>query len=59
MIKTTRTRTRTVRKSAWYLGRRKRLRKRTKRGQTGAALPFGLIASAAAPFVDEIAKPVW
>ena len=48
-----------VRKSAWYLGRRKRLRKRTKRGQTGAALPFGLIASAAAPFVDEIAKPVW
>ena len=48
-----------MRKSAWYLRGRKRLRKRTKRGQTGAALPFGLIASAAAPFVDEIAKPVW
>ena len=47
-----------MRKSAWYLGGRKRLRKRTKRGQTGGAIPFGLIASAAAPFVGEIAKPL-
>ena len=47
-----------VRKGVWYLGGRKRLRKRTKGGQRGGALPRGLIASAAAQLVSEIAKPL-
>ena len=47
-----------VRKGVWYLGGRKRLRKRTKWGQRGGALPRGLIASAAAQLVSEIAKPL-
>ena len=33
-----------VRKGAWYLGDRKRLRKRTQTRQRGGALPIGLIA---------------
>ena len=47
-----------VRKGVWSLGGRKRLRKRTKWGQRGGALPRGLIASAAAQLVSEIAKPL-
>ena len=33
-----------VRKGVWYLGGRKRLRKRTQTRQKGGALPIGLIA---------------
>ena len=33
-----------VRKGVWYLGGRKRLRKRTQPRQKGGALPTGLIA---------------
>lgn len=38
------------------LGGRNRYKKRTKRGQRGGAIPIGLIASAAAPFLGEIGK---
>ena len=48
-----------VEKGVWYIGGRKRHRKRTKRGQRGRGLPVGLIASAAAPFLGEIAKPMF
>ena len=48
-----------VKKGVWYTGGRKRYRKRTKRGQRGKGLPIGLIASAAAPFLGEIAKPIF
>ena len=46
-----------VRKGIWFLGG-KRLRIRTKRGQKGGALTIELIASAAAPLLSEIAKPI-
>ena len=48
-----------VKKDVWYIGGRKRYRKRTKRGQRGRGLPIGLIASAAAPFLGEITKPIF
>ena len=49
-----------VRKDVWYVGGRKRLRKsKTNRGPRGGALPIGLIASAAAPFLGKIAKPIF
>ena len=41
------------------MGGRKRYRKRTKRGQREKGLPIGLIASAAATFLGEIAKPIF
>ena len=34
-------------------------RKRTNRGQRGRGLPIGLTASAAAPFLGKIAKPIF
>ena len=48
-----------VKKGVWYIGGRKRYRKRVQRGQRGRGLPVGLIASAAAPFLGEIAKPIF
>ena len=61
-MKTTRTywneRKTICKKGVWYLvGRRRRLRKRTKRRQRGKKLPIGLITSATAPILGEIAKP--
>ena len=47
-----------VRKCVWYIGGRRRLRKRTKRGQRGKGLPIGLLVSVAAPFLGEVAKPL-
>ena len=47
-----------VRKGVWYIGGRTRLRKRTKREQRGKGLPIGLLVSAAAPFLGEVAKPL-
>ena len=38
-------------KGVWYIGGKKKKRK-----QKGKGLPIGLIASAAAPFLGEIAK---
>ena len=46
-------------KGVWYIGCRKRYRKRTKRGQKGKGLPIELIASAAAPFIGETAKSIF
>ena len=40
-----------VKKGVWYIGGRKRYR--------GRGLPIGLIASAAAPFLGEIANPIF
>ena len=48
-----------VKKGVWYIGGRKRYIKRVQRGQRGRGLPIGLIASAAAPFLGEIAKPIF
>ena len=48
-----------VKNGVWYIGVRKRYRKRTKRGQRGKGLSIGLIASAAPPFLGEIAKPIF
>ena len=41
------------------MGGRKRYRKRSKKGQRGRGFLIGLIASAAAPFLGEIAKPIF
>ena len=43
-----------ARKSVWYIGDKKR----RYRKQRGRGIPFGLIASAAAPFLGEVAKPL-
>ena len=48
-----------VKKGIWYMGGRKRYRKRSKKGQRGRGFLIGLIASAAAPFLGEIAKPIF
>ena len=48
-----------VRKGVWCIGGKyKRASKRRKK-QTGGAIPFGLIASLAAPVLGEVAKPVF
>ena len=39
----------------WYIGGKKRKRRK----QEGKGFPFGLVASAAAPFLCEIAKPIF
>ena len=44
-----------ARKGVWYIGgKRRRYSRRQRRG----AIPFGLIASATAPFLGEVAKPL-
>ena len=43
-----------VKKGVWYIDGKKKKRK-----QKGKGLPIGLIASAAAPFLGEIAKPIF
>ena len=43
-----------VRKGVWYVGGKKR----RYRKQRGRGIPFRLIASAAAPFLGEVAKPL-
>ena len=48
-----------VRKGVWYIGGRKRRGRKIYRKQRGKGLPLGLIASAAAPFLGEIAKPIF
>ena len=45
-----------VKKGVRYIGGKKRKRK-TK--QKGKGFPFGLVASAAAPLLGEIAKPIF
>ena len=47
-----------VTKGVWYIGGRKRLRQRTKRGQRGKGLPIGPLVSAAALFLGELTKPL-
>ena len=47
----------TVKKGVCYIGGKKRRRRRKK--QKGKGFPFGLIASAAAPLLGEIAKPIF
>ena len=48
-----------VRKGVWYLGGRKRRGRKIYRKQRGKGVPVGLIASAAAPFLGEITKPLF
>ena len=47
-----------VKKGLWCIGGKKGKRKR-KQKQEGKGFPFGLIGSAAAPFLGEIAKPIF
>ena len=42
-----------VKKGIWYVGGKKK----RKQKQKGKGFPFGLVASAAAPLLGEIAKP--
>ena len=44
-----------VEKGIWHIGGKKRKRKK----QKGGAIPFGLLASFAAPVLGEIAKPIF
>ena len=48
-----------VKNGIWYIAGRKRYWKRTKIGQRWKGLPIGLIASTAASFLGEIAKPIF
>ena len=43
-----------VKKGIWYIGGKRRRRRK----QKGGAIPFGLLASLAAPVLGEIAKPL-
>ena len=53
-------RRKSVRKSVWYLGgRRKKRIRRGKKGQRGGFFPLpGLLGAAAGPIIGEIAKPL-
>ena len=44
-----------VKKGIWYIGGKKK----RKQKQKGKGFPFGLVASAAAPLLGEIAKPIF
>ena len=44
-----------VEKGVWYIGGKRKYRKRR---QQGKAFPIGLSASAAAPILGEVAKPL-
>ena len=44
-----------VEKGIWHIGGKKRKRKK----QKGGAIPFGLLASFAAPVLGEITKPIF
>ena len=49
-----------VQKGIWYLQeKRRKIRTRIKIRQQGKVFPIGLIASAAAPLLGEIAKPIF
>ena len=48
-----------VRKGIWYISGRKRRGRKIYRKQLGKGLPLGLIASAAALFLGEIAKAIF
>ena len=45
-----------IKKGAWYIGGKKI---KITQKQKGKRFPFGLVASAAAPFLGEIAKPMF
>ena len=47
-----------VRKGVWNIGGRKRSGQKLYRKQRGRDFPIGFLASAAAPFLSEIAKPI-
>ena len=46
-----------VKKGLWYFGGKKEKKKKKK--QRGKGFPIDLLASAAAPFLGEIAKPIF
>ena len=46
-----------VKKGIWYFGGKKEKKKQKK--QRGKGFPIDLLASAAAPFLGEIAKPIF
>ena len=47
-----------VRKGVWYIGSRGKRKRRVIKRQRGTGFPIGLLVSAAAPFLSEIAKPI-
>ena len=49
-----------VKKGIWHLrGRKRKIKPRIKKRQQGKGFPRGLLASAAAPLLGEIAKPLF
>ena len=50
-----------VKKGVWYTGskiKEKKKGQKGQKGQKGKGIPFGLIASLAAPVLGEVAKPI-
>ena len=47
-----------VKKGIWHIGGKYKLAPRRRKKQKGGAIPFGLLASIAAPVLGEIAKPL-
>ena len=47
-----------VRKGVWYICKIEEKLKKKKKRQRGKRFPIGLLASAAAPYLGEIAKPI-
>ena len=47
--------TQSLRKGVWYIGGKRKYRKRQQRGK---GFPIGLLASATTPILGEVAKPI-
>ena len=48
-----------VKKGIWYSGKKKKNKNKNKKRQQGKGFPIGLIASATAPLLGEIARPIF
>ena len=48
-----------VKKGIWYLGEKRKIKPRVKKGQQGKGFPIGLLASASAPLLGEIATSIF
>ena len=47
-----------IRKGVWHIGRKYKRAPKKKKKEKGGAIPFGVIASLAAPVLGEVAKPL-
>ena len=48
-----------VKKGIWYLGEKRKIKPRVKKGQQGKGFPIGLLASESAPLLGEIATSIF